>query len=95
MAVRQGHVEGFRSKKEENISSKADDVQELSSGTKKNAEIILPRIICTSLRKSCPILLGGFPLKVKLQAPTEMKASIIKLESVYRGTRKKKFTYYR
>ena len=74
--VRQGHVEEFRSKKEENISSRAVYVQELSSGTKKNAEIILPRIICTSLRKSCPILLGGFPLKVKLQAPTEMKISL-------------------
>ena len=60
-------------KREENISSRAVYVQELSSGTKKNAEIILPRIICTSLRKSYPILLGGFPLKVKLQAPTEMK----------------------
>ena len=86
--VRQGHVEGFRSKKEENISSKADNVQELSSGTKKNAEIIPPRIICTSLRKSCPVLLGGFPLKGAI-------TSIIKLESVYRGTRKKNFTYYR
>ena len=86
--VRQGHVEEFRSKKEENISSRAVYVQEFSSGTKKNAEIILPRIICTSLRKSCPILLGGFPLKGAI-------TSIIKLESVYRGTGKKKFTDYR
>ena len=59
----QGHVEGFRSKKEENISSRAVYVQECSSGTKKNAEIILPRIIYTSLRKSCPMLLGGLPQK--------------------------------
>ena len=59
----QGHVEGFRSKKEENISSRAVYVQEFSSGTKKNAEIILPRIIYTSLRKNCPILLGGLPQK--------------------------------
>ena len=57
--VGQGHVEEFRSKKEENISSRAVYVQEFSSGTKKNAEIILPRIICTSLRQSCPILLGA------------------------------------
>ena len=71
--VRQGHVEGFRSKKEENISSRAVYVQDCSSGTKKNAEIILPRIIYTFLRKSCPILLGGFPQKVKIQTPIEMK----------------------
>ena len=56
-------------KKEENISSTADNVQELSSGTKKNAEIILPRIICTSLRKSCPILLGGFSKRWKFRHP--------------------------
>ena len=61
--VRQGHVEGFRSKKEENISSRAVYVQDCSSGTKKNAEIILPRIIYTSLRKSCPMLLGGLSQK--------------------------------
>ena len=99
--VRQGHVEGFRSKKEENISSRAVYVQDCSSGTKKNAEIILPRIIYTSLRKSCPMLLGGLPQKMKIQTPIEMKVfgclrlkrastSIIKLESVYRGTREKK-----
>ena len=86
--------------------SRADDVQELSSGTQKECRNNSSQNHLYISQKELPYTTRGLPQKVKIQTPIEMKVfgclifegaitSIVNWRVFTETLGKRKFTYYR